>query len=70
MPTEKILPTGAVFPANNPTANLLCFGVTPTSIISPVWDENQFGTAQVFIGNPQTDERLCLPSTVKLPRIK
>lgn len=60
LPTEKILPTGQVFPIINPTLHLLCFQVSQTPIKSPVWDENQFGTSQVTI-NPT--KWLCLPST-------
>ena len=70
VPTEKILPTGKVYAVANPKANLLCFGVTPTQVISPVWDSNQFGVSPVVIPSPPNDERLCLPSTVKLPKVK
>jgi len=60
LPTEKILPTGQVFPIINPTQHLLCFPVSPTPIISPVWDENQFGTSPVTITSTKW---LCPPST-------
>lgn len=60
LPTEKILPTGQVFPIINPTLHLLCFPVSQTPIISPVWDENQFGTSPVSI---QSTKWLCPPST-------
>jgi hypothetical protein len=60
LPTEKILPTGQVFPIINPTLHLLCFQVSQTPIKSPVWDENQFGTSPV---NIISTKWLCLPST-------
>ena len=60
LPTEKILPSGQVFPIINPTLHLLCFQVSPTPIISPVWDENQFGTSPISIGSTKW---LCAPST-------
>lgn len=63
LPTEKILASGKVFKIINPTLHLLCFPVSPTPIISPVWDENQFGTAKVKIARTNW---LCLPSTKQL----
>jgi hypothetical protein len=60
LPTEKILPTGQVFPIINPSQHLLCFPVSPTPIIPQVWDENQFGTSAVVI---KSTKWLCLPST-------
>jgi len=60
LPTEKILPSGQVFPIINATEHLLCFPVSPTPIISPVWDENQFGTSPVSISSTKW---LCPPST-------
>jgi hypothetical protein len=63
LPTEKILPSGKAFPIINPTLHLLCFQVSPTPIISPVWDENQFGTSKVAIHKTNW---LCLPSTKKI----
>jgi hypothetical protein len=63
LPTEKILPSGKVFPIINPTLHLLCFPVTPTPIISPVFDENQFGTRKVTIAQTRW---LCVPSTKKI----
>jgi hypothetical protein len=60
LPTEKILPTGQVFPIINPSQHLLCFPVSPTPIIPQVWDENQFGTSSVTI---RSTRWLCLPST-------
>jgi len=60
LPTEKILPTGQVFPIINPTLHLLCFPVSPTPIVPTVWDENQFGTSPVKI---RSTKWLCPPST-------
>jgi hypothetical protein len=61
VPTEKILPTGLVYPINDPSLNYVCFRVTKTPIITPVWDENQFGHGRVTIGATKT---LCLPTTL------
>ena len=44
----------------NPDAHLLCFQVSLTPVITPVWDQNQFGTGQLAIGQTRT---LCLPSS-------
>jgi hypothetical protein len=63
LPTEKILPSGKVFKIINPALHLLCFPVSPTPIISPVFDENQFGTRTVTISPARW---LCVPSTKKL----
>jgi len=60
LPTEKILPTGQIFPIINPSLHLLCFPVSPTPIVPTVWDENQFGTSPV---NIRPTKWLCLPST-------
>jgi hypothetical protein len=60
LPTEKILPTGQVFPIINPTQHLLCYPVSPTPIIPLVWDQNQFGTSPVTISSTKW---LCVPST-------
>jgi hypothetical protein len=59
LPTQKTLASGKVFPIINPAAHLLCFGVSPTPIINPVFDQNQFGTNQVTI---KPTKYLCLPS--------
>jgi hypothetical protein len=59
LPTQKTLPTGLVYKIANPAAHLLCFGVSPTPIKSPVFDQNQFGTGQVAI---KATKFLCLPS--------
>jgi hypothetical protein len=61
VPTEKILPTGVAFPINNPSLNYVCFKVSPTPIINPVWDQNQFGQGKVTILKTKT---LCLPTTL------
>jgi hypothetical protein len=60
LPTEKILPTGQVFPIINPTLHLLCFPVTQTPRVPKVWDENQFGTSPIAVGPTKW---LCPPST-------
>jgi len=60
LPTEKILPTGQIFPIINPSQHLLCFPVSPTPTVPQVWDENQFGTSVVTI---KTTKWLCPPST-------
>lgn len=60
LPTEKILPTGQIFPIINPSQHLLCFPVSQTPIIPRVWDQNQFGTSPVTISSTKW---LCPPST-------
>jgi hypothetical protein len=59
LPTEKITPTGTT-QIVNPVTHLLCFTVSETPIIPDVWDENQFGTAEIHI---VATKWLCLPST-------
>jgi hypothetical protein len=61
VPTQKTLPVTPpkVFPITNHNANLLCFAVSRTPILSPVWDSNQFGVGQLAIRMTKT---LCLPS--------
>jgi hypothetical protein len=61
VPTEKILPNGIASIINNPDLNYLCFAVSKTPKINPVYDENQFGTGTVTI---KTTRWLCLPSTL------
>jgi hypothetical protein len=61
VPTEKILPTGLTFPINNPNLNYVCFKVSKTPIISPVFDENQFGQGKITITATQ---KLCVPTTL------
>jgi len=63
LPTEKILPSGKAFPIINPAQHLLCFPVTPTPVISPVFDENQFGTRPITISQTRW---LCAPSTTRV----
>ncbi|HEY1920129.1 MAG TPA: hypothetical protein VGH27_31540 [Streptosporangiaceae bacterium] len=63
VPTEKILPTGKVYKIIKPQWNLLCFAVSPTPIISPVFDKNQFGSKPVKILQTST---LCPPTTIKV----
>jgi len=63
LPTEKVLPSGQIFPIINPTLHLLCFQVSSTPIIPTVWDENRFGTATVSI---YSTKWLCLPSTKQI----
>ena len=61
LPTEKFLPaTNKDFPIINPDLHLLCYPVTPTPKKTPVYDENQFGTAKITI---KLTKLLCLPST-------
>jgi hypothetical protein len=64
VPTEKILPTGVVFPINDPSLNYVCFKVSPTPIITPVFDQNQFGQGKVTIVRTKT---LCVPTTLQGP---
>ncbi|HEV2377166.1 MAG TPA: hypothetical protein VGS19_34000 [Streptosporangiaceae bacterium] len=59
LPTTKILPTGMVYPADLSGLHLLCFNVSPTPLISPVWDQNQFGQAKLVL---TATKYLCLPS--------
>jgi plastocyanin len=59
LPTQKIV--GAkTYPMINPAMHLLCFPVSLTPHKTPVWDENQFGTAKMTI---KATKLLCLPST-------
>ncbi len=67
-PQELCLPTVKVVnktttPIVNPVAHLLCFQVTRTPIVPRVWDENQFGTSAIGIGQTKW---LCLPSTKRV----
>jgi hypothetical protein len=62
LPTEKIVGT-KVFPIINPVTHLLCFPVSPTPFITPVYDQNQFGTSPIVI---QMTKWLCVPSTKKI----
>jgi hypothetical protein len=62
VPTEKIV-NGKVYKIIKPMWSLLCFPVSPTPIISPVFDKNQFGNRPVTIHQTAF---LCPPSTVKV----
>ncbi len=61
VPTEKILPTGLVFPINNQSLNYVCFKVSKTPIITRVFDQNQFGQGPVTVAKTKT---LCVPTTL------
>jgi hypothetical protein len=68
IPQELCLPTKKVVgkttsPIVNAITHLLCFPVTKTPIISPIWDQNQFGTAKLAV---QGTKWLCVPSTKKV----
>jgi hypothetical protein len=62
VPTEKIA-NGKVYKIIKPQWSLLCFPVSKTPIITPVFDKNQFGNKPVNILQTAT---LCPPSTVKV----
>jgi hypothetical protein len=62
LPTQKKVGTH-VYKIINPTMHLLCFPVTSTPIRTPVWDQNQFGTAKLAI---RATLGLCLPSTKQI----
>jgi hypothetical protein len=62
VPTEKIV-NGKVYKIIKPQWKLLCFPVTPTPIVNPVFDKNQFGNRPVTIEKTAT---LCPPSTMKV----
>jgi hypothetical protein len=62
VPTQKTV-GGVVTPIKNPAAHLLCFAVSQTPVITPVWDQNQFGVGELSIRATQS---LCLPSFKKL----
>jgi hypothetical protein len=61
VPTEKIV-NGKVYKIIKSKWNLLCYPVSQTPIITPVFDKNQFGKAPVNIDQTST---LCPPSTLK-----
>jgi len=65
VPTQKTVKTVVKAPITNPAGHLLCFQVTPTPVISPIWDKNQFGVGSLDIAKTST---LCLPSDKKLIR--
>jgi hypothetical protein len=62
VPTEKIV-NDKVYKIIKPAWSLLCFPVTPTPIISPVFDKNQFGNRPVTIEKTSV---LCPPTTIKI----
>lgn len=62
VPTQKTV-NGKVYKIIKPRWHLLCFPVSPTPIITPVFDKNQFGNAPVNIGQTIW---LCPPSTLKI----
>lgn len=62
LPTKKVVGK-KVFPIVNAVAHLLCFPASPTPIITPVFDQNQFGTEKINILRTRW---LCLPSTKKV----
>ncbi len=61
VPTTKILPTGQSFPPSNPNLYYVCFVVSKTPVITPVYDQNQFGQGAVTVKGTKW---LCLPSTI------
>ena len=68
IPQELCLPTKKIVgkttsPIVNAITHLLCFPVTKTPIVSPIWDKNQFGTAKLAV---QLTKWLCVPSTKKV----
>jgi hypothetical protein len=62
LPTEKIV-GNKTYPIINPTMHLLCFTVSRTPHKTPVYDQNQFGSAKMAI---RSTKWLCLPSTKQL----
>jgi hypothetical protein len=59
LPTQKMVKGVVKAPIAHPDAHLLCFQVSQTPVISPIWDRNQFGTGELGITITST---LCLPS--------
>ena len=59
VPTEKSINGTVAGPITNPAAHLLCFDVSQTPTITPIWDQNQFGAGQLNVGPTKF---LCLPS--------
>lgn len=62
LPTEKIVGNTAFKPVNAIT-HLLCFPVSKTPVIPKIWDQNQFGTAELVV---RATKWLCLPSTKRV----
>jgi hypothetical protein len=65
LPTTKKV-NNKTYTADLKGPHLLCFPVGTVGNSHQVWDENQFGTKPLFLG--QTD-RLCLPSTKTKPNL-
>jgi len=63
VPTQKSIKGVVMARITNPAAHLLCFTVSPTPVITPIWDQNQFGTGQLDVKNTNS---LCLPSAKTL----
>ena len=67
LPTEKIIQEASggtvTYPIVNPNKHLLCFKVSETPFPPNVFDQNQFGSAEVNITGTNL---LCLPSTKKI----
>ena len=59
LPTTKIA-NGVTYKAVNPQAHLLCYSISRTPTVNPVFDQNQFGGGKVVIHKTAL---LCLPST-------
>jgi hypothetical protein len=62
IPTEKIVGS-RVYKIVNPDLSLLCFPVSPTPIITPVFDQDQFGTGTIQV---EKTNWLCPPSTLQI----
>jgi hypothetical protein len=60
LPAKKVIGK-AVFEILHPHGSLVCFPVIKTPIKSPVYDQNQFGTAKLTITKVSW---LCLPSKI------
>jgi len=65
VPTQKMIKGAVKGPIAHPDAHLLCFQVSPTPVLSPIWDRNQFGTGELSVKQTRL---LCLPSLKKLIR--
>lgn len=63
VPTTKVA-NGAVYsPSSATDQSLTCFSVTKTPMVTPVYDQNQFGQGPITI---VSTSYLCLPSTVTI----
>jgi hypothetical protein len=63
VPTQKMVKGAIKGPITNPAAHLLCFPVTKTPVITPIWDQNQFGQGMLDVTKTNS---LCLPSDKRL----